>query len=65
MIRNSMPQHSDAGQDETESARATRVKALRDAYLAGTLDLSIPDEGSGLRRLLRDVFSPSNGPRRP
>jgi hypothetical protein len=55
---------SGPGSSETEAQRAARVQALREAWLSGTLDLSIPDEASGLQRLLRDVFTHEAPPRR-
>lgn len=60
MIRNPTPPFSDrTGPDETETeqSRASRIRAMREAYLSGTLDLSVPDDSNGIRRLLRDVFS--------
>ena len=44
---------------ETIDARNARVSALRDAYLAGTLDLTIQAECFGVERLLRDLFRPA------
>lgn len=67
MIRNPTPppamQTQTAQVESEEEKRAARVLALRDAWLSGTLDLSIPDETRGFQRLLRDVFSRDGGPR--
>jgi hypothetical protein len=56
VIRNPTPPPA-RGADETADARTARIEAMRKAYLAGTLELEVPDDENGLRRLLRDVFS--------
>ena len=52
-----------AGSDREggDEARAEKLAALREAYLAGTLDLSIPIDSPGLDRLLEDLAKPRGG----
>jgi hypothetical protein len=49
----------------TDEDRAAQIEALRQAYLAGVLDLSIPEDGPGFDRLLGDLFGGDAAPSTP
>lgn len=50
------PRDQDRPVIETLEARAARIASLREAYLSGTLDLTVPVDAPGLDRLLHDLF---------
>jgi hypothetical protein len=45
-----------AADAETAEQRAARVDALRDAYVTGSLDLTVRPDSDGVDRLLEDLF---------